>query len=519
MIDELWKPISKEQLERRTRGQPLTHRLVRLPHVSRRTGASRPPDRPPRRRLDRRNPVWVGLLAFLGRRPDNRFMQMMRRRVLAIAFSLALLALVSSGGSGSAATEPTATVVVVTSGVVPEAEALGSGDYGYADYGLVLRNCSSARDALDVTVEVEAVDARGQSITDSYTTVTLIPAGADFVISGALIWRGAPELGGIETEIHVGQKAPRRRRLPRVKHVSVASSGRVIGSFANPYKKPLPASATIYGLFSTAWVESWRPATISPTQSLVPVRRRRSTFARGASTTVQRDAATSAKVSVDPCGYLVFNVPVLSRALRADARGLLLTVEIETARGLARADVRSVDEPRGVLCSVTVPVVASRPLDLTAATQAALSVDIAVALIEQPYRVAGRRAPPRPPVLDAAWISVVGQLSAGALAGLPIVAGGRSMGGRVACRTAEQTGAVGVLCLAFPLEPPRRESGWRCDHPAVGQDRHHHVRVSPGSRVSSGQRRHGCRTRRGGVGLLPRRRNAGGSLDRRARRP
>jgi phosphatidylserine/phosphatidylglycerophosphate/cardiolipin synthase-like enzyme len=36
-IDELWKPISKEQLERRTRGQGLTHRLVRLPDVSRRT--------------------------------------------------------------------------------------------------------------------------------------------------------------------------------------------------------------------------------------------------------------------------------------------------------------------------------------------------------------------------------------------------------------------------------------------------------------------------------------------------
>jgi phosphatidylserine/phosphatidylglycerophosphate/cardiolipin synthase-like enzyme len=36
-IDELWQPISKEQLERRGNGQPLTHRLVRLPHVSRRT--------------------------------------------------------------------------------------------------------------------------------------------------------------------------------------------------------------------------------------------------------------------------------------------------------------------------------------------------------------------------------------------------------------------------------------------------------------------------------------------------
>jgi phosphatidylserine/phosphatidylglycerophosphate/cardiolipin synthase-like enzyme len=37
-IDELWKPISKEQLERRVAGLPLTHRLVRLEHLSRRTG-------------------------------------------------------------------------------------------------------------------------------------------------------------------------------------------------------------------------------------------------------------------------------------------------------------------------------------------------------------------------------------------------------------------------------------------------------------------------------------------------
>jgi hypothetical protein len=36
-IDEVWKPISKEQLERRSNGLPLTHRLVRLPHVSKRT--------------------------------------------------------------------------------------------------------------------------------------------------------------------------------------------------------------------------------------------------------------------------------------------------------------------------------------------------------------------------------------------------------------------------------------------------------------------------------------------------
>jgi uncharacterized protein len=131
-------------------------------------------------------------------------------------------------------------------------------------------------------------------------------------------------------------------------------------------------------------------------------------------------------------------------------------LEIETTYGVARADLHPADQARGALVLGHGAGGGIEAPDLVAATKAALSVEIAVALIEQPYRVAGRRAPPRPPVLDAAWISVVGQLSADALAGLPIVAGGRSMGGRVACRTAEQTGAVGVLCLAFPLEPPRR---------------------------------------------------------------
>jgi predicted alpha/beta-hydrolase family hydrolase len=91
-----------------------------------------------------------------------------------------------------------------------------------------------------------------------------------------------------------------------------------------------------------------------------------------------------------------------------------------------------------------------------AATEAARSTGVGVALVEQPYRVAGRRSPARAPVLDAAWISVVERLRARELAGLPLIVGGRSLGGRVACRTAEAVGAVAVLCLAFPLAPPGR---------------------------------------------------------------
>jgi len=39
VVDELWRPIAGEQLERRRRGEPLTHRLLELPGVSRRSMA------------------------------------------------------------------------------------------------------------------------------------------------------------------------------------------------------------------------------------------------------------------------------------------------------------------------------------------------------------------------------------------------------------------------------------------------------------------------------------------------
>lgn len=92
--------------------------------------------------------------------------------------------------------------------------------------------------------------------------------------------------------------------------------------------------------------------------------------------------------------------------------------------------------------------------DLVAVADAAVSLGISVGLIEQPYRVAGRRSPAPARQLDAAWTAVAAQLLADPLAGLPVIAGGRSSGARVACRTADAVGAVAVLCLAFPLHPP-----------------------------------------------------------------
>jgi predicted alpha/beta-hydrolase family hydrolase len=131
-------------------------------------------------------------------------------------------------------------------------------------------------------------------------------------------------------------------------------------------------------------------------------------------------------------------------------------LEVETPHGQANAHLHPADRPRAALVlghgaggGVTSP-------DLVAVTGAALSAGVSVALVEQPYRVAGRRAPAPAGQLDAAWLAVVDHLLAGELRGLPLVAGGRSLGARVACRTAEATGAVAVLCLAFPLQAPRR---------------------------------------------------------------
>jgi uncharacterized protein len=126
--------------------------------------------------------------------------------------------------------------------------------------------------------------------------------------------------------------------------------------------------------------------------------------------------------------------------------------EIETPRGIARVLLQHALDPKGALVlghgaggSVSAP-------DLQVATRVALEEDFTVALVEQPYRVAGRKSAPPAPNLDEAWVAVVDQLELG----LPLVTGGRSSGARVACRTAAAVGAVGVLCLAFPLQPPGR---------------------------------------------------------------
>jgi uncharacterized protein len=133
-------------------------------------------------------------------------------------------------------------------------------------------------------------------------------------------------------------------------------------------------------------------------------------------------------------------------------------LEIATPHGPARAHLQAASGARAALLlghgaggGVSAP-------DLVVSTRAALDAGLSVALVEQPYKVAARRSPAPAKQLDAAWTAVVEHLLADELAGLALVAGGRSAGARVACRTAGELGAVGVLCLAFPLQPPQRRT-------------------------------------------------------------
>ncbi|HWF73151.1 MAG TPA: alpha/beta family hydrolase [Solirubrobacteraceae bacterium] len=131
-------------------------------------------------------------------------------------------------------------------------------------------------------------------------------------------------------------------------------------------------------------------------------------------------------------------------------------LELDTPHGPARVHVHPVERPvAGLVLGHGAGGGVGSP-DLVAVTGAALALGLAVALVEQPYRVAGRRSPAPAPQLDAAWTSVLEQLRADVLRDLPLFAGGRSSGARVACRTAAAVGAAGVVCLAFPVHPPGR---------------------------------------------------------------
>jgi predicted alpha/beta-hydrolase family hydrolase len=88
---------------------------------------------------------------------------------------------------------------------------------------------------------------------------------------------------------------------------------------------------------------------------------------------------------------------------------------------------------------------------LLAVRDALLSAGWAVARLDQPYRVAGRRLPAPAPQLDEVALLVAGHVRDGRL-----LLVGKSSGARVACRVAREAGGEGVVALGFPLHPPGR---------------------------------------------------------------
>lgn len=145
-------------------------------------------------------------------------------------------------------------------------------------------------------------------------------------------------------------------------------------------------------------------------------------------------------------------------------RWLACAVRIETSAGPAEIDIaRPKRKPPAFLLVLTHGSGGGNDAkDLLAVRDSALALDGAVVLVTQPYRVAGRRAPGKAEVQDAAWVEIIAALRK-KFRGVPLVQGGRSNGARVACRTAQQVRARGVVALSYPLHPPGKPEKSRRD--------------------------------------------------------
>ena len=126
---------------------------------------------------------------------------------------------------------------------------------------------------------------------------------------------------------------------------------------------------------------------------------------------------------------------------------------VDTPGGPARVVTHTAVDPRGVLLLGHGAGAGVDTVDLVGLAEALPEVGVTVQLLEQPWKVAGRKVAGPPASLDTALTAVVEAL-APSRAGMPFVLGGRSAGARSAARCAGALGASGVLALSFPLHPP-----------------------------------------------------------------
>ncbi|WP_406473644.1 alpha/beta family hydrolase [Streptomyces sp. NBC_01615] len=136
------------------------------------------------------------------------------------------------------------------------------------------------------------------------------------------------------------------------------------------------------------------------------------------------------------------------------------TESVETDAGTARVTWHRAKKARLVLAVSHGAGGGIEARDLQALAEVLPGHGVSVALVEQPWRVAGKKVAPAPKTLDVGWRGVWPVLEK---PGLPVVSGGRSAGARVACRTATELGAAAVLALAFPLHPPGKPEKSRAD--------------------------------------------------------
>jgi len=138
----------------------------------------------------------------------------------------------------------------------------------------------------------------------------------------------------------------------------------------------------------------------------------------------------------------------------------VVTESIETDAGTARVTWHRAARPRLVLALGHGAGGGIEARDLQALARALPAHGVSVALVEQPWRVADKKVAPAPKTLDVGWRGLWPALER---PGRPVIAGGRSAGARVACRTATELGAAAVLALSFPLHPPGRPEKSRAD--------------------------------------------------------
>jgi predicted alpha/beta-hydrolase family hydrolase len=104
---------------------------------------------------------------------------------------------------------------------------------------------------------------------------------------------------------------------------------------------------------------------------------------------------------------------------------------------------------------------------LAGVAAALVEAGLSVLRFNFPYMAAGRRGPDRPPVLMEAWRSAVAEALRRA-DGLPVVASGKSLGGRMASMVAAEDGDAFVgsalVFFGYPLHAPGKTEKLRDEH-------------------------------------------------------